>query len=261
MSAGAGAAATIRAADVRAANGVRWIVDGFHIYRARPLIWSGLTLGWLVISFGLLLVPLIGGIVANVLQPVFFASFAFAARRQLAGERVDMGDLFLGFRANRRALVNVGMLELAAAFAIVFGLTFLAGPLDSPLDASATRNAEELAKVLQDKAGYIFAGLALYALVKGALWFAPALIAFHGLSAMHAIRWSVYAALSNIGAMLTYLLALSAMYLVAALPWALGFIVAVPVMCLSTYTGYRDVFERDGSPPPDTGARGQAPRG
>ena len=87
-------------------------------------------------------------------------------------------------------------------------------------------------------------GLILYAIVKGSLWFAPALIAFHGLTAMAAIRWSLYAALSNLGAMLTYLLVLSLAYLVAAIPWGLGFIIAVPVMCLSTYTGYRDVFEK-----------------
>jgi hypothetical protein len=70
--------------------------------------WCGpaLTLGWIVMSFGLLLVPIVGGIAVNVLQPVFFASFAIAARKQIAGRRVEMGDLFLGFRTNVRALVK-----------------------------------------------------------------------------------------------------------------------------------------------------------
>ena len=44
-------------------------------------------------------------------------------------------------------------------------------------------------------------------IVKGALWFAPAVLAFHDLSTAHAIRWSLYAALSNLGAMALYGLA------------------------------------------------------
>jgi uncharacterized membrane protein len=244
VSAEAGAPPRIQVADVRATNGAAWLAEAFRLYRARPLVWSALTLGWLVLSLGLLMVPLMGGIAVNLLQPVFFASFAIAARRQLAGERVEMGDLFLGFRGNLRALVNVGMLELAASFAIVLALTFLAGPVETPIEVGTTPSPEEVAQVLAEKGWYILAGLLLIAVVKGALWFAPPLIAFHGLAAMHAVRWSIYAALSNAGAMVAYLLALTAAYLAAALPWGLGFVIALPVMCLSTFTGYHDVFER-----------------
>lgn len=238
-------APAIHVADVRAGHGPRWIAEAFHLYRARPVSWTGLALGWLVITLGLTLLPLIGGVIATLLQPVFFASFAIAARRQLAGERVEMGDLFLGFRANARALVMVGAVELAAATVVVLAVAIVAGPSEG---VSATAPAEEIAKALRDKAPYLLAGLLVMGLVKGALWFAPPLIAFHGLSAMHAIRWSVYAALSNFGAMVAYLLALLAAYVLAALPWLLGLIVLLPVMCLSTFTGYRDVFERPMQP-------------
>ena len=241
---------TIRVADVRAASGARWIGEAFRIYRTRPLTWTGLAFGWLVITFGLLLVPIVGGIAANLLQPAFFASFSLAARRQQNGERVEMGDLFLGFRTNLRALVNVGMVELGAAFVIVLALSFAAGPGSAPaIEPGSTPTAEDISRMLQDKGWFIFAAFVLFAIVKGSLWFAPPLIAFHGLSAMHAIRWSLYAALSNVGSMLVYLFVLCAIYFLAALPWFLGFLLALPVMCLSTYTGYRDVFEREAAPP------------
>jgi uncharacterized membrane protein len=238
-------ASPIKVADVRAGQGPRWIAEAFRIYRAQPLVWSALSLGWIVMSFGLLLVPIVGGIAVNLLQPVFFASFAITARKQLRGERVEMGDLFLGFRANLRALVNVGMVELGAAFVVVLALTMIAGPLEAPVEPGATVTSEDLARIIQDKGWYILAGFLMIALVKGALWFAPPLIAFHGLSALHAIRWSLYAALSNAGAMVAYLIALTLLYLAAALPWGLGFIIVLPMMVLSTFTGYRDVFERD----------------
>lgn len=227
--------------DVRAVHGPRWIAEAFGLYRTRPVGWTGLAAGWLLITFGMMLVPLFGGVAAVLLQPVFFASFAVAARKHVAGQRLEMGDLFLGFKCNVRALVTVGAVELAAAFVVVLAMTMLGGAVEG-IGSNPTR--EELARALQDKAPFILGGLAVMGLVKGALWFAPPLIAFHNLSATHAIRWSVYAALSNAGALLAYLLALLLAYVVAAIPWMLGFLVLLPVMCLSTYTGYRDIFER-----------------
>jgi len=244
------APATIHVADVRAGNGPRWIAEGFRMYRRQPVVWTGLALGWLVISFGLLLVPIIGGFFATLLQPVFFASFAIAARRQLEGERVEMGDLFIGFRTNVRALAMVGAVELVAAMLVILVLSLVMG---GPAAPATPATPEDMARTLQEKAPFLFTALGIMAIVKGALWFAPALIAFHGMSAPHAIRWSIYASLSNFGAMLTYVLALTLAYIVAALPWGLGFAIALPVMCLSTYTGYRDVFEGNAPPPTPPG--------
>jgi uncharacterized membrane protein len=71
------------------------------------------------------------------------------------------------------------------------------------------------------------------------------LIAFHGMTTLQAIRWSVFAAISNLGAMMVYGAMLLFLFIVALMPWALGLIVLIPVMVVSTYVGYRDVFETD----------------
>jgi uncharacterized membrane protein len=57
----------------------------------------------------------------------------------------------------------------------------------------------------------------------------------------------VYAALSNVGAMLAYGVALTVAFAAAVLPWGLGLLVALPVMVASTYSGYADVFEDAGT--------------
>src|SRR5205085_9541273 len=88
--------ASIRVTEVPARRGVHWLVEAFTLFRQKPMAWIGLCAGWLVVTFGLLLLPLIGGVIANFLQPVFFASFAVVALRQLHGEKILMGDLFLG---------------------------------------------------------------------------------------------------------------------------------------------------------------------
>lgn len=235
------AAPPIRVSDVPARRGASWIAEGFNIWRGQPLTWTGLAVGWLVMTFGMLMVPVLGMMAAYFLQPVFFASFALAADKQLRGERLEMGDLFLGFKAPVRSLVNVGAILLFVELTTVLLLVLLGLPTGST-GKGETPNLMELARQLEGKEWILVVGFSITATAKGLLWFAPPLIAFHGMKTTHAIRWSVYAALSNVGAMLTYGFAMSLVVLAAMIPWGLGLLVAIPVMLCSTYTGYRDVF-------------------
>lgn len=232
----------IQVRDLPFTGGPRWLAGGWQLFRGRPFVWVGLTAGWMVITLGLVMVPLIGGVVANLLQPVFFASFALAARRQLAGEVIDMGDLFSGFRRPLRPLINIGALLLAAEL-LIFALMGAMGlPGLTPGDKGAVFDLQAWAESLRGREWILVVGALLTGIVKGVLWFAPALLAFHDLSTTHALRWSLYAALSNAGAMVAYALALALLFVAAALPWGLGLIVAIPVMVASTYTGYAEVF-------------------
>ena len=236
---------TITVKEVGAARGAGWLGGGFALFRARPLVWISLCAGWMLITLGLLIVPFVGGVVANFLQPVFFASFAIAARRQLDGEAVEIGELFAGFRSNVRALVNIGALMLIAEIAIFALMALLGFPTAVAGEGDAAPTIADFARNLRGKEWIILAGVVLTAAVKGAFWFAPPLIAFLGLSSGDAIRWSVYAALSNLGAMVVYGLTLAALFFVALVPWGLGLFVALPMMVASTFIGYRDVFEKN----------------
>ena len=232
---------TTRVAEVAASRGASWLAEAFHLFRRKPMAWIGMCLGWIVITFGLILVPIIGGVVANFLQPVFFASFAIAAYRQTQGEDIVMGDLFTGFRRNLRSLVNLGALLLIAEIAIFALMALLGLPMAGAGDGSFTM--ADYVQVLKGKEWILAVGFLLTVIVKGALWFAPPLIAFHGMATGHAIRWSAYAALANLGAMMVYGAVLLAIFFLGLLPWALGLVVVIPVMAISTFIGYRDVFE------------------
>ncbi|HEX4944769.1 MAG TPA: BPSS1780 family membrane protein [Usitatibacteraceae bacterium] len=231
----------IRVRDVRSSRGPAWIAGGWRLFRGATVVWMGLSAGWMLITFGLVLVPVIGGVAANLMQPVFFSSFALAAHKQLAGTMPQMGDLFAGFRRPLRPLINLGAILLIAEIAIFFLMSLLGLPGVS--DGDEVPTIADYVRKLQGKEWILLVGLLLTALVKGALWFAPAILAFHDLSTAHAVRWSVYAALSNLGAMLAYGIALTVAFFAGVLPWGLGLLVVVPVMLASSYSGYADVFE------------------
>ena len=239
----------IRVRDVRSSRGPAWLAGGWKHFRGAPMVWMGLSAGWMLITLALVLVPVIGGVAANLLQPVFFASFAMTARKQLAGEAPEMGDLFLGFRRPLRPLINLGALLLAVEIAIFYLMAALGLPgMGAGDEAGEIATIADYVRLLQGLEWILLVGLVLTALVKGALWFAPALLAFHELSTAHAIRWSLFAALSNVGAMLAYGIALTVVFVAGALPWGLGLLVVIPVMVASTYTGYADVFEEPAAP-------------
>jgi uncharacterized membrane protein len=233
--------ATIRVAEVPAGRGFAWLAEAFHLFRKKPAVWLALCVGWIVITFALIILPLIGGVIANFLQPAFFASFAIAAYRQTRGEAIGMGDLFTGFKRNLRALVNLGALLLMAEIAIFAVMALLGLPMAGADGGSFTMS--EYVALLKGKEWILALGVLLTVIVKGAVWFAPPLIAFHGMTTMHAIRWSTYAALANAGAMVTYGIALFAIFFVGLIPWGLGLLVVIPLMVISTFIGYREVFE------------------
>lgn len=233
--------ATIRVAEVPAGRGVKWLGGAFALFRRKPMAWIGLTAGWLGITFGLIVLPIVGGVIANFLQPVFFASFAITAFRQSRGEPVVMGDLFIGFRRNLRALVSLGAALLLAEIAIFALMAALGLPMAGTADKPFT--VDEYVSALQGREWVLAVGFLLTVVVKGAVWFASPLIAFHDMALGHALRWSVYAALANLGAMLVYGIALFFLFFAALIPWGLGLIVVLPVMVISTYVGYREVFE------------------
>ncbi len=85
--------AAIRVRDVRSLRGPAWLAGGWRLFRGAPMVWMGLGAGWMLITLGLVLVPVVGGVAANLLQPVFFASFALAARKH-SPRGPEMGDLF-----------------------------------------------------------------------------------------------------------------------------------------------------------------------
>jgi uncharacterized membrane protein len=87
----------------------------------------------------------------------------------------------------------------------------------------------------------------LVALVLGfvvamALWFAPGLIVFRNMAPVDALKASVSASLGNVVPFLIYGVIYLIAAFVASIPLGLGWVVLVPVLMLTAYSSYKDVF-------------------
>ena len=232
--------AAIRVAEVPASRGASWIGQAFGLFRRAPVAWVGLCAGWVAIWFALLMLPFIQLVGPTLLQPVFFAGFAIAAFKQTAGEPVTMGELFGGFKRNFRGLLQIGLIMLFVQYASLVLMRAIGLPEWPPGEQFDFARYMEM---LRERWWVLAAGFSLASLASGALWFAPQLLVFHNMPVAHAVRWSVYAALANLGAMLVYGVLLMALFFAAWIPFGLGMLVMLPVMVISTYTSYREVFE------------------
>lgn len=246
---------------VGAARGARWLGEGWQLFRASPLGWLALVFAYWLIMTVVSLVPYAGVAAASVLVPVFSVGFMAAARAAERGARVELAQLFDGFRHAPGAQLALGFAYLAC-LAVVLGATMLVddGGLARWMVVGRRPDDEGV------ESGAFFAALAaafvLYAPVMGMFWFAPLLVAWHSSTPAKALFFSLAAFLLNWRAFLAYGAVTAAATLV--LPFvvltvvmlASGGALRTPVMSLafpllilllptlfaSFYVSYRDIF-------------------
>lgn len=234
-------------------RGLTWIAEGFALFRAEPLIWI-VEIVLLIVALSLLsMVPLLGSLLATVLQPVFLAGLLRGCRDLDQGQEFRLEHLFVGFRENTRSLLALG-LWLALAWVGIAAMLVVAA-LGAGLFGSALFDSAEWPDGLPrwaDQAALLGVllmaslGLLLYLPVAMAAWFAPALVLFDDLDAWKALKASFLGCLRNAWPLLVYGAALLLLLLVAVIPFGLGLLVWVPVLLASVYVSYREIYASHG---------------
>jgi uncharacterized membrane protein len=227
---------------VPAGHGWDWIADGWDLFKRQPVMWVIFTVVGAVIFIAFqFLMPVVGQLVLTLLAPVFAGGVMIGCRGLEEGRELQISHLFAGFRERFGSLISVGLISLAftVLIALVVGLvtglgmwTLFGGGADPAAVAGAGLTVLLAALVM----------LALLLPVYMALWFAPPLVVFHAQGPGEAMKNSFVACLKNIVPFLLYSVILFLLSIVATIPMLLGWLVLVPVIAGSLYTGYRDIF-------------------
>jgi|SRR5215813_6916488 len=221
---------------VASAHGWTWIAKGFDLFKANPGVWILIVIILLAISWLASKIPF-GGLAFNLLWPVFVAGMLLGCHAQAQTEPLEVAHLFAGFRNRPGQLVLVGLLYMLGVFAAVliafpiFGLSLLSAGMAGMMDM-APLSVLLLALLL----------LALLVPLAMAVWFAPALVVFHNLPPVDALKQSFQASLRNIVPFLVYGIIVLGLAIVAAIPAFLGWLVLIPTVIGSIYYSYRDIF-------------------
>ena len=240
-----------------AIRGLRWLIEGFAIFRRKPVLLTFLVFGyWL--SMGVVsAIPYLGQMISFVLLPAFSVSLMNACRIIDTDAAPPPQILFSGFHRNLQSLFALGVAYVLASL-VILGLTALfdGGLLFRMLVLGVMPERDALAGT----SVFIAAQLAIVLLVPVmmAFWFAPVLVGWHDMSAGKSLFFSLVACARNWRAFLAYSLAVSIIGVffprligslsgagAGLLPTLLTVtisLVLLPTVYASFYVSYRDIF-------------------
>ena len=239
-----------------AGAGFSWISAGWKLFARAPIMWIAFVIVLFLFALAMNFIPVVGGLVFQLLQGVFSAGFVVGCRSLERGGELDLEHLFAGFRHRFASLLVLGAIVLVGwilvflVFAAFLGISILPALLTGSTDAVMESMMASLGTMLL---GLLVASLLMLPLM-AAYWFAPALIVMHDMAPVAAMKASLSATFRNMLPFLFYGIAMLLLALLAVIPFGLGMLVWVPLMITSAYASYRQVFTED--EPPREAAKG-----
>ncbi|MFN4237598.1 MAG: BPSS1780 family membrane protein [Vogesella sp.] len=223
---------------VPASHGWQWLRQAFFLVREQPLTWVLFAVCYLLLQSLLGSLGSIGPLLNLLTVPVFAGGFVLAAARADRGETLRPQDVFDACRSHVRQLLGLGLaycgLLVAAMLLMAMALLALAG---GNLEGDAL-TAMPLGKQIVGLAllgGGVFMTSLLY-------WFAPAAVVLGSFDPLRAMRRSLAGGWINLSAVLLCGVILAILLFLAMLPFGLGLLLWLPVMFVSVYVAWQDVF-------------------
>jgi len=230
-------------------------VAAFSLFKKNPLIWVVLHLILILIGAGLSMLPVIGPYLLYLLTPLLLGGLMTAAKDIDSGQDIEIAHLFRGFRQNTSHLITVGGVYLVGQVVISGVMITLGGPeFQQALKVGvegidpASITPEVATRILIA----VLAGMALFVPLAMATWFSPALVILDNQPGFAAIGESVRACLRNVWPFLVYGVFSLLLLIVASIPFGIGLVLWIPVMVLTIYTSYREIFTQAAKPEPAT---------
>lgn len=255
----------MQARKLTAAQGWRWLAEGYAIYRKAPSRLGMVVMGYWMCVLLLNAIPVVGAILTSILIPALSLGVMDACRKIEQGQQVEPITLFSAFtaplKANRATLFLLGGSYLFCTF-VVLSISVLvdSGQLLSLMTGQIAVTEETLAAPSIPFAALTVLILLLPVLM--AYWYAPILSGWYGLPITKSLFFSLIACIRNSSAFLafgvsfvlygallpvTILSALSTLLpqasgLLSALVLVPMVMVFAPTVMASFYVSYRDVF-------------------
>jgi uncharacterized membrane protein len=224
-----------------------WVVRGWSLFVAAPLMWILALIILIVFAVVMALIPIVGQLAFQLLQPVFAAGLVVACRSLERGGEFELEHLFAGFTRRFGPLMIVGLifllvsLAIVAVFFLIVGMSLLGAFMSGDPNAAVEAMGGSILTVLLG----LLVMLALMIPLVAAYWFAPALVVMHDMAPVAAMKASFFACIRNFFTFFVYSIVMLVAMIIAMIPFGLGMLVWIPLAITSTYVAYRQIFTED----------------
>lgn len=214
---------------VPARNAMKWFSQAWAMFTQTPGTWIGIFLVLMLIIIPISLIPVVG-VVSTFLVPILVGGVMLGCKAQERGEAPKLDHLFRGFSEYFGPLAVIGLLYMVGNALVMQLFEFLLKGLDF--------GNISVADIMFVALVYLVPTILLMMVTL----YAPALVVFHGVAPVKAMASSFKVCLKNIWPLTIFGLISFVLMTVAAIPFGLGLLVVFPVMQISTYVSYRDIF-------------------
>lgn len=234
---------------------MNWYPEAFRIFKKSPGMWILLNFVSLAILLGSAR-TLLGGLFGGFIFIFLKMGLARAAEEVEQGKSLEFEFLLSAFRRENLGLLGI---EFVQSFVGIIGsigigvLTFLvlAGfdPLKELVGIALSNSPDQKQKLLEMAIQLLpavwislFFAMIGAALTYMATLFAPFLIVFKKMSVFDSLRKSFNACIKNVWPLTVYGLLTVFWTMIAVVPLFLGLLVFIPIMHISLYCAYRELF-------------------
>ena len=224
-------------------RGPAWIGDAWRILRSQPGMWAAAMILMVVAWIVLQLIPLVS-FFAQLLVPFGYAAIALAAAEQRRSGTFELKVLLGGFEKHAMPLLGVGLTTFLGGivFLIVLAI-FLGGDLVRAMAVGGTLDPDAF---LSTRFWLAFlVGFVAMLPIAFATYLAPQLIVLHDQPAITAMKMSLIGCAKNILPGLVFLVCAFVMVFLSMIPLFLGLLITMPILAITNYTVYRDIFVED----------------
>lgn len=228
---------------VAAGNGWKWIADAWAFMAGQRLTFLGVFLLMWLVQLALNFVPIIGPIATTFLFPFLVAGIVLGCDAVRRGEALEVGHLFAGFQRHTNKLLLLGVVSFAMYILIaIVMIAILGATVGVALFSGAPPSPDEVEGLLLPILLAVLVVMALSVPVTMALLFVPPLVVLNDAEVLPALRTSFLACLKNVLPFLVWGVAGFVLGILAAIPVLLGWLLLAPVLGVSLYISYRDIF-------------------
>lgn len=228
---------------VPAGHGWRWIADAWTFMGDQRWTFIGVILLYWLLVIAVSFVPGLGGLAVALFSPVISGGIMLGCEAVRRGERLEVGHLFAGFQRHFGKLVAIGAISLGLGVLVAIVMVAIVGvSFAGVFLAGAEPNPEQFAGMGMTIILAVLIAMAISIPVYMLLWFAAPLIVLGEVDVGTALKSSFAACLKNIVPFLVWGVMALLLAILAMIPIMLGWLLLGPVLMVSAYTGYRDIF-------------------
>ena len=228
---------------VPAGHGWRWIADAWTFMGDQRWTFIGVILLYWLLVIAVSFVPGLGGLAVALFSPVISGGIMLGCEAVRRGERLEVGHLFAGFQRHFGKLVAVGAISLGLGVLVAIVMVAILGvSFAGVFLGGAEPNPEQIAGMGMTIALAVLVALAISIPVYMLVWFAAPLIVLADEDVGTALKSSFAACLKNLVPFLVWGVMTLLLGILAMIPIMLGWLLLGPVLMVSVYTGYRDIF-------------------